>query len=624
AEQVDEPDDWTTPVNEASAPAIRVADKVATAIQRITAADAPDGAVRPGGIMVLVRKRDRFVHALARRLKEMRIPVAGADRLSLSAHIAVQDMMALGRFCLLPEDDLSLAAILRSPIFGLTDQQLFELAADRPPSRSLIASLRAAEGDMFLRQVVEQLDKWATDAAFRRVFEFYSRVLGSDGVRRKMVARLGPDAGDILDEFLNFCLAQERVGLPGLEAFLATLETAAPEIKREMDQTRDEVRIMTVHAAKGMEAPVVFLVDGGQAPFSDQHLPRLIPHDFAFMHGKVRGFLWRAGVDLANTVSRGIAATLKLKAEEEYRRLLYVGMTRAEDRLIVCGYHGKRTPAPGTWHSIVTAALGGAEETETIVDPATGEPTLLFRVTRPAVIEARAAAEPLPEPERVLLPALLERNPPPPEHLPRPLTPSGASLLIEEGNEPVVSERSPVFDATDRAAFAAARGTAVHRLLQVLPSLAQGREAAAARYIQRVGQEWQEPEQRSVLQSVFRILSDPLFAPLFAGGSRAEVEIMGTLTVRDRERAVSGKIDRLAVTPGRVLIADFKTSRPPPTALDQVPPAYVLQLALYRALLQKVYPGRSVEAALIFTETPSLIAVPAEAMDAALARLTRA
>ena len=175
------------------------------------------------------------------------------------------------------------------------------------------------------------------------MFDFYAGVLGRDGVRRKLVARLGPEAGDILDEFLNFCLAQEKTGMPGLEAFLATLESAAPEIKREMDQGRAEVRIMTAHAAKGLEAPVVFLVDNGARPFSEQHLPRLLPFDATGKLWQGKGYLWRAAADIANGNSRAAAARIKEAAEEEYRRLLYVGMTRAEDRLIVCGYHGKQT-----------------------------------------------------------------------------------------------------------------------------------------------------------------------------------------------------------------------------------------------------------------------------------------
>ena len=223
-----------------------------------------------------------------------------------------------------------------------------------------MASLkRKAETNSGFASIVAQLAKWTNEAAFKPVFEFYAGVLGRDQVRRKMIGRLGHEAGEILDEFLNFCLAEEQTGLPGLEAFLATLESAGPEIKREMDQSRSEVRIMTVHAAKGLEAPVVFLIDSGSAPFSDQHLPRLMPFESARGLWAGSGFLWRSAKEVANGFSQGIARYAKEKAEEEYRRLLYVGMTRAEDRLIVCGYHGKRAPQSMIWHAIVTSALTG-------------------------------------------------------------------------------------------------------------------------------------------------------------------------------------------------------------------------------------------------------------------------
>ena len=628
ADAVEEPDDWRLAVDHTKAPAVRVAENVASTIEDwIGAGEVIEGSgkrLAAGDVLVLVRKRDRFVHALSRSLKSRSIPVAGADRLSLPAHIAVKDLAALGRFLLQPEDDLSLAAVLKSPIFGESEETLFQLAWNRPRGESLIASLRRkAETDLLLTGIVGQLDKWATEAAFKPVFEFYASVLGRDEVRKKMVGRLGHEAGDILDEFLSFCLAEEQTGLPGLEAFLATLESAGPEIKREMDQTRNEVRIMTVHAAKGLEAPVVFLVDSGAAPFSEQHLSRLMPFEPRKGLWQGSGFLWRSAAEVANGFSQEVGRRAKEKAEEEYRRLLYVGMTRAEDRLIVCGYHGKRAPDSATWHSIVDQALASAEQSEVRQDPLTGETVRRYRVTKTPAL-APVGEDDTAQPILAALPPELSGTLAQPPVLPRPLSPSGASALIEEDNEPVPSTRSPVLDASEEPSFAIQRGLAMHRLLQMLPGLPEiERDAAARRYLSRAGAGWKEQERQQALDAVDAILGDSSFAPLFAEGSRAEVAIMGRLVVKGRERAVSGKIDRLAITPSEVMIVDYKTNRPPPSVIGDVPDAYILQMALYRALLQPLYPDRTVSADLLFTEVPRLIPIPGAIMDAALARLTQ-
>src|SRR5690606_35083604 len=355
---VEEPEDWTEAVDHASAPAVRLAEQIAKTIdQWLRTGDRIEGRgrlVRPGDIMVLVRKRDRFIHPLSRQLKNRQIPVAGAGRILLTGHIAVQDLLAAARIALQPDDDLSLAALLKSPAFGVSEEALFELAAKRDKAEPLLASLRRSE---MHKQTWETLARWRNEAGYRKPFEFFSNLLARDGLRRKLIARLGAEAGDVVDEFLNFCLAAERTGVTQLEALVALLDRGGPEVKREMDQTRGEVRIMTAHASKGLEAPIVFLVDSGGEAFVDSHMPRLMPFLPPEQGWKGDGFLWRAGSGRVNSFAAGLAEEAKRKAEQEYRRLLYVGMTRAEDRLIVCGYHGKRGQKEGSWHAMVQRTL---------------------------------------------------------------------------------------------------------------------------------------------------------------------------------------------------------------------------------------------------------------------------
>jgi ATP-dependent helicase/nuclease subunit A len=367
----------------------------------------------------------------------------------------------------------------------------------------------------------------------------------------------------------------------------------------------------------------VFLVDSGSAPFSDQHLPRLIPFQPQGDLRQVRGYLWRSASEVGNSTTDRIRDSLRDLADDEYRRLLYVGMTRAEDRLIVCGYHGKRDQAQGVWHRLVMGALADDVASIRMPHPSGEGEVVRYRTT----VVAQVVLPPEVEPERQKpIEFLSAISPlPPQERLPRPLSPSGAVALIEPTVEVTGDPRSPVLDVEVATPFAAARGSAMHRLLQVLPSYPQkSRASAAERFLGNVAPEWSRSEREAAWHSVEAILNDPTFADLFAENSRAEVAIAGTLTLQGRARFVSGKIDRLAVTSDAVQIIDFKTNRPAPLGLAQVPPAYVLQLALYAELLKPIYPARTIQAALLYTEVPRLIAVPEQMLADALARLTQA
>ncbi|MFC4624489.1 double-strand break repair helicase AddA [Daeguia caeni] len=622
-EAVEEPDDWRVPVDHLAAPAVRLADQIADTIRywldKGEVIPGQNRRIEPRDIMVLVRKRDQFMPALSRALKNRQVPVAGADRLRLTSHIAIQDLMALGRFVLQPSDDLSLAALLKSPLFGWDDDQLFALAHPRGKTSLFEHLYRMSREDAALAEVHRTLSRWRSMADTMPVFEFYAHILSVDGARRKILARLGPEAGDIIDEFQNYALSAERAGLPGLQAFLETLDAAAPEIKRELDQGRDEVRIMTVHAAKGLEAAVVFLVDPGSAVWAGSRAPKLIPVDLPVDGGSLKGFLWQPNNSWKTGFLEGRIEELKNRAEEEYRRLLYVGMTRAEDRLIICGYRGSRENDE-TWHRLVEDALAGKAEPH--VHPVLGGATRRYRNTPRGFTDI---VEP-DRPDTMTLPPLPEayKVPVKPEAgLPRPLTPSGASALIEADETPPLAAGSPVLEpVTGGPAFAQRRGTAIHMLLQYLPDVApEEREERARNYLARIAADWPQSEREKAWASVRAVLEDTTFAPVFARGSRGEVAIMGTVDLGGRNHAVSGQVDRICVEERRVLIVDYKTNRPPPTTLEAVPFAYRAQLALYRELLAPLYPGRTIEAALLFTEGPFLMPLPAQVLDEAMEQL---
>ncbi len=626
----DEEEDWeaafdatpeTAPPNQL---AERIAARLADWIGKETITErGTTRAMRPGDVIVLVRKRDAFVTALTRALKANHdIPVAGADRLVLTDHIAVKDLVALGRFLVLPQDDLSLAACLKSPLFSVSEETLASLAAPREPGTSLWSALEemaAAENGPW-RPLMERLGRLQSDAARLPVHDFYATLLGAGGGRAAFLARLGSEASDVLDEFLGFCLDHEENGLPGLQSFLASLELEAPTIKREQDKERNEIRVMTVHAAKGLEAPVVFLVDSGGKAFVSQHMPslRMIEPEA----GGERFPVWQAPGSTSNSILDRDKARLKDLAEQEYRRLLYVGMTRAADRLIVCGYRGK-TLNPESWHAMVEAGLSADPDRrlEPMQFSAGGLAWSGFRwlAKSPRRSLPSEPADQKAMAEDVAVPATLLAPLPPQRRLPRPLSPSGAGLTVDDdASETVVGSRLfPEDRSSDGASLL--RGAVLHRLLQVLPGLAPGeRQPAAERYLHRALPRWPESQRRGILDAVLRILDAPALSPLFSGTSRAEVSIMGTLRLGRSEHAVSGRIDRLAVEDKLVTIVDFKTNRTVPKSTADIPFVYCAQLAIYRALLTPLYPGHTIRCILIFTEGPQVMEVESHRLDAAL------
>lgn len=623
-------EDWTAPFDATpeSAPAAILARRMAHTIERLVGHETivekgKERLIRAGDILVLVRKRDTFVNALTRALKRRdNIPVAGADRLRLTSHIAVQDLLALGRFLLLPQDDLSLAAVLKSPLFDLSEDDIFALAALRSDNASVWAHLQqfAVDGNERYATVTEKLTLLLDQSRSLSVHDFYSRLLGVHGGRRQFLARLGTEVSDILDEFLTFTFDHESSGLPGLQSFISTLELEAPEVKREQDKGRNEVRIMTVHASKGLEAPIVFLVDGGSKAFTHTHMPKLRLIETSAVTPPIP--VWVPVSDLANSMTQADAARLQKLAEEEYRRLLYVAMTRAADRLIVCGYRGARANSD-TWHMMISSAM---EDSHPHVTPATfngpdGEwQGVKWRV--PQVGRTFERSEKLEDRnEREALPSSILRPLPQQRQLPRPLSPSGAGTIIDEEADDLLIN-SPLFAEKNRSDRSLEKGRLIHRMLQTLPDIAPAERAeAAARYANRAARFWPETERHQLIDSVLKLLAEDSLQAIFAVHTQPEVSIMGTLTLKGGHYAVSGRVDRLAVFDDRVVVLDYKTNRVPPATQKDIPFAHQAQLAIYREILAPLYPGKRIDCVLVYTENATVYTLTEHELEMALAGL---
>ncbi|MBE7248583.1 MAG: PD-(D/E)XK nuclease family protein [Actinomycetospora chiangmaiensis] len=430
-----------------------------------------------------------------------------------------------------------------------------------------------------------------------------------------MLERLGPEAGDALDEFLALTLAHEREGPPSLLGFLAELEGQSLSIKRDMEAAGDAVRVMTVHAAKGLEAKIVFLPDTCAAP-TGRHDPKL----FALAAARANDPSLLAWSPKREHDPPGVAAAraaLRQAALEEHRRLLYVAMTRAEERLYIAGFHGKNGRAEGCWYDMIEATDLGLVERPA---PWGGSDTVRTRCDEGLVQPPAETLQPAATEDAI--PDWLTSNPPREIAYAPPVKPSNALGAADQ--LPADPDGFGAGPRSRQRREAALAGRLAHRLLQHLPEVDPGaRATAAARFLAAQGDGLDPLRREALVAAVLALMTDARLADLFGPESRAEVGLAGRATLAEgRSVAVTGQIDRIAVTSDAMLLADFKTGRP--HGLDTVPDAYVAQLALYRSVVGSLYPGKPVRALLVWTEGPTVLELPPERLDAALATLAEA
>ena len=600
------PEPWTVPPENlglVSAPQM-LADAVAASIAEELASgvrlESRDRPLDPGDILVLVRRRGAFANALVRALKARDVPVAGLDRLELTEQIAVQDVLSACDAVLLPQDDLAVASVLTSPLGGLTDDSLMRLCLGR--RARLWDALRERAGEQpdwgaawsFLSRLSERAD-------FVSPHALLAEALGPLGGRARLLARLGAEAAEPIDELLNAALAYTRQHPPGLQGFVHWLRRSGAEVKREAGGAGSAVRVMTAHGAKGLQAPLVILPDTTGLP------PDKEPLIWTTEAG-VEVPLWAPRKELACSAVQRARSAAGTARTQEYNRLLYVALTRAEDRLVVCGWQPRSGVPDTSWYAAVRRGFSALDAVEQPFRGPWDGMTLLHRSaqTAPPRREAAAEAETLPPlPAWAGQPGDWSPAPPPEEPaLPRPLAPSRPTGAVFG---PVPPATSPLL-LTPGPAFA--RGTAAHALLQHLPDLpAAERPAAAAAFLARTGLDG--ATRAGVRDQVLAVLAHPALAPLFGPAGRAEQPLSGLVG----GHVVSGIVDRMAVLDDRVLLADFKTGRAAPAAPEDTPVRYLRQLAAYRAVLRGLFPDRPVRCSLVWTEDSGVTELPDELLD---------
>ena len=587
----------------------RIARQIKGMVQRGEAVFGRGEEARPmgyGDVLILVRRRNPLFHEIIRALKREDVPVGGADRMTLSDHIVFQDLIGLGRFCLYPNDDLSLAALLRSPFCELDEDSLFALAHGRP-GRLWARLLERADERPEWRAARDFFRRLRVEARTRPPFDLYARLLGGAddrgrSMRARILTRLGREAEQALDAFLAEALKAERRGVRDLETFVADMASTAVEVKREQEDGKGEVRVMTVHGAKGLEAPVVILPDT---------TTRAQSQGGPLLQTQAGGFLWCARKAEDGSASAAARQARTDAGDAESLRLLYVALTRARDRLIVCGVEpGRASLKEGSWWDWTGKALADPEIAAGVreISSQGAQPILRFGAN-----PTTAAAPSSPKAEARGSPAWLKVKAP---AEPAALAYASPSQMAEVHKGPAPS---PLAVSGGLGRFR--RGELIHRLLQLLPDVAPAeRRAAAAALMAR--EHDLTPEQRAEMATAaLGVLEDDRFAAVFGPGSRAEAAIAGTAPELPEGLAVSGRLDRLVIEPERVLVADFKTNRPAPARIEDADRAYLTQMAVYAAVLRAAFPGRRVEAALVWTDGPKLMSVPENLMAQALQAL---
>ena len=592
--------DWTAPVDTVSEQDtnVRLAAMIAAEIKRMIREETIPSEVgntgeynhRPvtaGDILILVQRRSDLFAEIIRACKKAELNIAGADRLKVGAELAVRDITALLRFLALAEDDLSLAEALKSPLFGWTEQDLYALA--QPRKGYLWQALRTSGQHP---KTMEILNDLRDEADYKRPYDLINRLLTRHDGRRKLLSRLGPEAEDGIDAMLSQALGYESSAIPGLTGFLEWMASGEMEIKRQLDSAEDRIRVMTVHGAKGLEAPIVFLPDTAKRKPPSADI--LLETDDAV--------LWSTRKAEMPPPMLALQAARAEAQEAERRRLLYVAMTRAQSWLITCAA-GDVGSGTDSWHSMIDAGqvhLGPVD----LSAPSGSGTRYETGIWQSGALDAPKAPPDTGETAPNAFPILTSH----------PLAAETRSPSDLDGAKVMPGET----DDSD-GEVARARGTLIHLLLEHLPAIAPEHRPGMAKRLADSTDAAALPDVPQIITDILALIDAPHLQPIFDPAALTEADITADLP---RIGRLHGAIDRLLITDTRITAIDYKSNRLVPPSPEQTPEGLLRQMGAYHAMLAQVWPTHHIETAILWTATATLMPLPAPLVSAALARVT--
>ncbi len=547
--------------------------------------------VREGDFLILVQRRSDLFQEIIRACKIQKLAIAGADRLKVGAELAVKDLAALLSFLSTPEDDFSLAVALRSPLFNWDEQALFDLAHRRPAKTYLWHALRTRAQEY--PDTLAILNDLRNHAEFMRPYDLIERILTRHQGRLRLLGRLGDEAEDGINAFLSQALAYERSATPSLTGFLTWMETDDLEIKRQMDSAGNRIRVMTVHGAKGLEAPIVILPDTAQRPVRNRSA--VLSHD-----GKP---FWRSDAAAAPDLQREVDKHETQAQLAERDRLLYVAMTRAERWLIVAAAGNLGTDGL-SWYEKVQAGMAQSNAQPHKFDFGSG-----LRLSHKDWDALEQIFHSDPAEVTVELPDFFDRPAPSPTDAPTTLSPSdlgGAKALAgETGQDEETAMR---------------RGTLIHLLLEHLPQTSPDERGEYAKRMIRSASEstgFSEIDKSEMITEALQAVENPELQSLFTNEALVEVPVSANLD-QLQGRRINGVIDRLIINDDHILIVDYKTNVVPPKTPDACPEGILRQMGAYGAAMAQVYPNHRIETAVLWTKTAQLMLLPHDLVTEAL------